>query len=150
MKSVRNPDAIPGLTRRRFLQSVAAGLAGAGIIGCDTSPPDTAVDTAGGPEWLAKISADQEAAARLGRAYLETRPAENDRTALVERIEAALSRQTAAGSTRPADPTALADALQQVVRKEYSRDAVVPVDGWVLSVTEARLYGLFAVLAAGA
>jgi len=143
MKPVPTPRSLHGCTRRTFLQAVAAGLAAAGVFGCQQ--PDSsgmATDAGGQPAWLAKIIGADDAAARFGRIYLEAHPAENNRDVLVGLIEQATV------PTPPADPAAMAVALQQVVRAEYARDAVVAVDGWVLSVTEARLYALVSVLSA--
>lgn len=146
MKPVSAPWLTQDCTRRRFLQAVALGLAGAGLVGCGSDTPDTGRVAAGPPGWLAQPGADQAAAARLGRIYLETHPAEGDRNTLVGLIEEAMTPQTGDG----ADPAAMAAALQEAVREDYARDVVVPVDGWLLSVTEARLYALLAVLQAGA
>jgi hypothetical protein len=143
MKPVPAPWITHACTRRTFLQTVAAGLAAAGVFGCQQPDSSGAATDAGGqPAWLANIIGEQNAAAQFGRIYLEAHPAENSRDVLVGLIE------QATGATHPADPAAMAMALQQVVRAEYARDAVVAVDGWVLGVTEARLYALVSVLSA--
>lgn len=130
-------------TRRTFLQAVAAGLVVAGVPGCRKEPAKTTPVAGGQQAWLAKIIGADDAAAQFGRLYLEAHPEENDRAVLVGLIEQASGRET--DSTSPADPAVVAAALQRVVRAEYARDAVVAVDGWVLSVTEARIYALVAV-----
>ena len=61
-------------------------------------------------------------------------------------IEQALNRQDAS-LTLTADAGQIAGALQRLVRQDYARDQVVSVAGWVLSVTEARLYALVAMTA---
>ena len=95
------------------------------------------------PPWLWKTIADQQSAARLGRAYLDAHREYRQCHALLTDIERTLIRQDASVSLT-ADSAQTASALQRLVRKEYARGEVVSVAGWVLSKTEARLYALVA------
>lgn len=62
---------------------------------------------------------------------------------LVADIEQALARYDASAAiTR--DPQQIIAALQQLVRHEYAHGEAEAVDGWILSVTEARVYALAA------
>jgi hypothetical protein len=118
--------SLAGCTRRELLQLLAAGLAAGVLGGCQR--------TATSEPWSAIIN-DPRAAARIGAAYLAAHPEEHSRSVLYRLLEPVLSGQTA-------EPIA---ALQQQVRADYMHNAVVSVTGWVLSVTEARLYALIAV-----
>jgi hypothetical protein len=83
---------------------------------------------------------------RLGQAYRQSRPAERDGGVLVAAIDSALTPELGGATLAAADPLQVIAALRRVVRAEYARGAVVQVQGWVLSSTEARLYGLVAAL----
>jgi hypothetical protein len=85
---------------------------------------------------------------RLGQAYRQSRPAEQASDVLAEAVDRALTSELD-GGTRAADPLQVIAALRRVVRAEYARGEVVEVQGWVLSTTEARLYGLVAALSRG-
>jgi hypothetical protein len=122
-------DCAAGFTRRDFLLALLGGLVAAGTAACGPYYRE--------PAWLERILYDRAAAARLGRVYLDSHPEDRDPDALVGAIEGA------AGEL-PADPRQAIVSLQRQVRDEYARDAVVPVSGWVLSRTEARLYALAA------
>ena len=128
-------------SRRSFLLTFAASLASAGVYGCQTGPVSNTEAVSGSrPAWLIDIIGDQAAAARLGSAYLETHPEEKSIATLLRQLEKAVARDSAA-------TTGSIVALQHRVRTDYARNTVVSVNGWVLSITEARLYGLVAMLA---
>jgi hypothetical protein len=109
--------------------SLVGALIAVGVPGCAPRYRE--------PAWLERILHDRAAAARLGQIYLDAHPEERDPEALVDAIE---------GTTGdlPADPLQAGMRLQTLVRDDYTRDNVVPVSGWVLSRTEARLYALSA------
>jgi hypothetical protein len=97
------------------------------------------------PPWLWKTIADRQSAARIGRTYLDAHPEIRQCHTLITDIEQTLKRQdTSVSLTADADQTA--SALQRLLRKEYAHGEVVSVAGWVLSKTEARLYGLVAMI----
>jgi hypothetical protein len=93
------------------------------------------------PQWLLD-SNNREAVVRLGNAYRSAHPAEADAAVLLDAIDRALAAAGAGAAATP--PAVLASAMQQRVRDEYTRGEVVRVTGWILSVTEARLYALVA------
>lgn len=120
------------LSRRHFLLMALASL----TAGCSST--DNAA-----PTWLPHVIGDPEAAARLGRAYLAVHPEYYRSDMLVTDIQQALSRfDTSAAATENLRQTVA--ALQQLVRHEYAQGEVEAVSGWILSVTEARLYALAA------
>jgi hypothetical protein len=131
---------VPGLTRRSFLLMAGAGGAAAAVWlgGRHRSAMAKSMDS-GWPEWLLDAS-NREAVQRLGNAYRAAHASEREASVLLDRIDHALA-VAAATESSPKDPAVL---LQGRVRHEYAWGEVVRVDGWVLSVTEARLYALVA------
>ena len=85
-------------------------------------------------------------AAVVGRRYLAGHPQEADRQWLAGELDADLRRQGC--DSRQADAARLRAGLARQVRTDFARSRVVRVDGWVLSVTEARLCALAALTAA--
>jgi len=132
-------------TRRTFLLSALLSLTAYGFgsnrYSLAKSGPEPCVE----PPWLWKTIADRQSAARIGRTYLDAHPEIRQCHTLITDIETTLKRQdTSVSLTANADQTA--SALQRLLRKEYERGEVVSVAGWVLSKTEARLYGLVAMI----
>jgi hypothetical protein len=128
------------LSRRRFLLMALASLTTA----CsDTDHSASAGNAGAGAAWLAQIIGDPEAAARLGRVWLAMHPEYDRGDTLVTDIQKALTKYDASTAFSK-NPQRTAAALQQLVREEYIHDEVQTVDGWILSITEARLYGLAA------
>jgi hypothetical protein len=84
-------------------------------------------------------------AAEVGRAYLAGVPQEANRACLVDALTDGLGAQGChLGRVGKAD---LRAALARQIRQDFADRQVVRVDGWVLSVTEARLAGLAALAA---
>jgi hypothetical protein len=131
-------------TRRSFLLGALAGVAGAGILGC-TGPEDSGSALQKWSAWLlGGDPASRDAAVRLGMAYLRAYPAEGDRRALLVAIDRVISANLESGDLASADAPQVGAALERAVRAEYAAGKVVMVEGWVLSVTEARLYAAVA------
>jgi hypothetical protein len=145
MTTEPNRTLRPGVgrcTRRTFLLTALLGLT-ACASGTGRSPIATASDRCVEPEWLEATVRDRQAAVRIGRAYLDVYPDERRCNRLVAEIEKALKgEENCRHSTEDSEQTR--SALQALVRKEYARSNVVAVEGWVLSRTEARVYGLAA------
>lgn len=123
------------LSRRRFLLMALASLTAA----CSDSDRNTDLE----PVWLTHIIGDPEACARLGRAYLDAHPEYYGGDTLVADIQQALAKHDAP-SAFTSDPRRTVTALQLLVRDEYIHGDVEAVTGWILSITEARLYALAA------
>jgi hypothetical protein len=85
-------------------------------------------------------------AATVGRAYLAGHPREAEVDHLVGELRAALRRWDCEPDR--ADLTTLRAAMSRLVNEDFARSRVVRVDGWVLSLSEARLCGLAALLGA--
>ncbi|NEX23258.1 hypothetical protein G3480_23665 [Thiorhodococcus mannitoliphagus] len=123
------------LTRRELLAlTLAAGL----LRGL----PQTASAAQTATEPLLDVVSNRAAAAVLGRAYLVAHPEEADlarlRTLLQERLRTDVS-----------DEASILVRIERQLRNDYIRGDLVEVDGWLLSLTEARLYALAALARAG-
>jgi hypothetical protein len=129
------------LSRRAFLfKSGAVGVLAAAILTGHDRVAGAAPISEGWPAWL--LDADnQDAVMRLGEAYLAAYPTQRDATVLAGYIERAL----AATAVASADS---GTKLQSRVRYEYAQDEVIPIKGWVMAVSEARLYALVTLLVA--
>jgi hypothetical protein len=123
-----------------FLLSVAAaGLVAAGC-GDQDAVPKVATSP---PGWLAGAVGSPDAASRLGRLYLDAHPEENDLTALLDQIEAALGTSVSSDAD---DQASVLAVLNDTVQDEYIRNEVVSLQDWILSRTEARIYAAVALV----
>ena len=129
-----------GCSRRTFLLTVLVGALAA--AGCGEQ--GTSGSVAGVPAWLPGAVGDADAAARVGRAYLAAHPGEANLDTLLAAIDTALGDELEAADS---DPQRILTALRRAVRAEYQRGESVNVQGWVLSVSESRVYALLAIAA---
>src|SRR5689334_9642105 len=108
------------LDRRHFLQLSALGIAGTLVdIGCSTQR-DRPLDQ---PCLIATLGPDR--VREIGARYRAQTPAENGADTL--RTAIARNRQPI-----------FAERLDKMIRDDFATGRVVIVDGWVLSLTEAR------------
>jgi hypothetical protein len=125
------------MTRRTFLAAAALAAAGGGGLLYRRSTGDFDPDLEQTAE-LARLFDELGPARRVGRAYLESQPAEADEHTLVRLLEAEPGwRGVWEGS-----PARIAELARRTVRLDYGRGRTVRVDGWTLSRTEARLCAL--------
>jgi len=108
------------IDRRRFLQLSAAGVAAAAVQSCseDNQRP---LDQ---PALIATLG--PERVLQLGTHYRALTPGENNPDALRSAIDKARGSRF------------LARSIDDVVQQDFAKGRTVLVDGWVLSVTEAR------------
>jgi hypothetical protein len=120
------------LDRRRFLQLSALGIVATladSACAVSSDRPESAIDR---PQLLAMLG--PERVRELGAHYRASTPNENSAGAL----RAALS--TGPGSP---DKTIKNGPLDAQIRDDFAAGRTVMIDGWVLSVTEARQAALF-------
>ena len=86
---------------------------------------------------------------RLGRAYLDAHASERDTERLLAWVDQALDGQQGQDTEPTEDSSQMVTALKRVVGDEYARDQVTLLQGWVVSLTEARLYALAAMYYGG-
>ncbi len=103
-----------GITRRRLLESSAFCLVGLTLHACAEEPKSSIVDQ------LARFPAVR----RVGRTYLSANPAENDAERLADLLPESWDR------------------IEAEIRGDFAVGRVVRLSGWLLSLTEARLYAL--------
>ena len=130
-------------TRRRVLLGALSVLISGCLYRGPDSPGKSRANLAWSEEALPKLIGDHEAAARIGREYLAMFAEQPSADSLLIAIEAALREQDAGASL--VDSGRVAHVIKKKVAMEYMRGEVVSVAGWILSVTEARLYGLAAI-----
>ena len=94
---------------------------------------------------LAGLFSRPASAARVGRAYLRAHPAEAE----VERLLGALTAGWPEGAAQieRLSTAQLRRRLGAVIRADFAAGRTVAVGGWVLAASEARLFGLAALLA---
>jgi hypothetical protein len=94
------------------------------------------------PEPLQSIirimASAQHSATMIGRAYLQTKPHEGEQQALVRVLLVALSDVSSEGR----DPSRLGAEIKRVFSRDFAKGQTVTLDGWVMSLTEARLCAL--------
>ena len=134
-------DAVE-MARRRFL------LLGAGVGGMLLDATQ--------PTWLGFVWRDrsgrqhacltgllshQESARFVGRTYLDRYPHEADVEVLVRQVAAV---EGGIDYIDRAGERALRSLLQERIRRDFADEKIVTLEGWMLSVTEARLCALAA------
>ena len=127
------------LPRRGFLALSAVGAVATASLRPWRSLVEVRTPTL--PVRLAGLVRDQQSAAEVGAAYLAGAPAERSTRVLVHHLRAAIEP---AGAVPDRD-RALRLVLDAAVRRDFELGATCRVDGWVLSLTEARLAALTAV-----
>ena len=130
------------MARRDFFVSLAAMLAGMmqptiGLAAGQLSGSQVA-------GLMHILVPDIAAAGRLGWAYLTAHPAERDFRRLANRVLGPLRLASKAEAIDSTPESVLIARARRVVADDYVAGRVVCIDGWVLSITEARLYALAA------
>jgi hypothetical protein len=122
------------LNRRRFLQVAALGVAAA-VVNTECSRRGNGADVAR-PQLLAMLGPDRVRA--IGAHYRSATPRENTADALRAAIWSGNERL----------PFGRTPSLNDRVRDDFTSGRTVVVDGWVLSVTEARQCALYSLTTA--
>jgi hypothetical protein len=120
-------------TRRHALQLLAAtGVSGTpGILAADPAGSRRCCD------FLTSIMQHRRSAAVIGRSYLRTFPADASLNRLLAGLAADGLAKVWLGS-----PMRLRAAVAHRIRSDFLHRRTVKIDGWVLSLTEARLCAL--------
>jgi hypothetical protein len=82
----------------------------------------------------------QESAQAIGRAYLQSHPQAADARTLESQIAQSLASDRK--QLIAADSRSLSELLAERIRQDFEAEQIVKVQGWILSVTEARLCAL--------
>jgi hypothetical protein len=126
------------MQRRVFIQLSAYSAAALALplaTGCSAKP----IDIAAQPLFFSHL-VDIKTLAEAGKAYLKANQNEDDKN----RLKALLL----AGSTpaSPANDSAIQSMLVSKVNNDFKTGKIATVNGWVLSLTEARQCALFSIL----
>jgi hypothetical protein len=124
-------------TRRTFLAGLAAGIVGA-ALGLRQYWSGGGVTREA--MRLAGVLRHPDSAALLGRLYLDGNPKEANAARLVTLIGAA--HGPALPPVTAAPDESLRSGLEERIRNDFIHGDTVAVDGWLLSITEARLCAL--------
>lgn len=131
------------MNRRQFM---LLALAAAGAVAARSKLPAIA---AGWPKpenllrsKLTALFIHQESAQAIGLAYVQSYPNEADAQALEDQIALGIAggRAVLAG----AGGREMSALINDRIRQDFEAEQVVKVQGWVLSITEARLCALSA------
>jgi hypothetical protein len=117
------------IDRRRFLQLTALGIVATVGDGCAPATDQASIDH---PQLLAMLGPDR--VRQLGARYRSATPSENT----VDALRSAITKDR--GSKIPFLAKESAD---EQIADDFANGRTVLVDGWVLSVTEARQAALF-------
>jgi len=129
------------VSRRTVLAGLAAGIVGTAFgLRLYWHGGDAAREA----RRLAGMLRHPDSAARLGRLYLDEKPREADTALLVTLIGAA--RGPALPPDSPTTDEALRADLEERIRNDFVYGNTAAVDGWLLSLTEARLCALVSLL----
>ena len=135
----------PAMLRRRGLIAIVIG-GGAAWFGAYVrlpatfrNPASTACDSEGLLAWCSRLSHPQT----LGKACLDALPVIETSIASLTRL--ILDGARATGGDRWST-SALAQAISDRSRDDFREGRIVNVDGWMLSLTETRVYALAALV----
>ncbi|GAC1491230.1 MAG: hypothetical protein NVS1B5_16110 [Gemmatimonadaceae bacterium] len=121
-----------GLDRRRFLQLSALGIAATVAESACAASGDHTAAAVDRPQLLAMLG--PERVRQLGAHYRASKPSENS----ADSLRAALSNGHGLRI-----PFINSGSLNDQIRDDFATGRTVVVDGWVLSLTEARQAALF-------
>ena len=120
------------LDRRRFLQLSALGIVATLVDSACAVSSDRAESAIDRPQLLAMLG--PERVRELGAHYRASTPNENSADAL---------RSALSTGPGPQNPTIKNGPTDAQIRDDFAAGRTVMIDGWVLSVTEARQAALF-------
>ena len=118
----------------------AAGAAGLALPASASRPIDGFC--ALGYPGLDKVLRDPDATYAIGKRYRRLVPAENN----VKILEEIFRKELPLDLSAPATPK-LDTQVSALVRRDFDAGRTIIVNGWVLSVTEARQCALYSLLA---
>ena len=93
------------------------------------------------PEALQHLC-DSKTIQEIGEAYQKQAEYENDETVLIKLLSTDKQGKPIIETT---DNTFIASILRQKIQQDFQQNKIVVVNGWVLSLTEARQCALFSI-----
>ena len=132
------------MDRRTFLQmllGVSAATVASSLLG--RLPGTLGADGAASFDLL-RVFGNMASATAVGRAYLAAYPSQASLEALTDSLVGGL---TAVPQWRTFSKTELQAALRAQIRQDFAAERTVKLQGWLVSLTEAQLCGLAALIA---
>ena len=124
------------MKRRKFIILTSGGAIGALIPSCRSRRPDPALSR---PLFLSTLT-DIKTLTQIGNAYRKQTPAETNETTLTDLLTGASQLDN---STPQPDNSTL--RLDNTVKEDFASGHTLTINGWVLSITEARQCALLSV-----
>ncbi len=127
------------MRRRKFIQIAAYSAAAISVPllnGCSEKPINAAIAQ---PQFLAHIF-DAKTMLETGQAYLKQVPEENNKNKLAD----LLINNSSVTSTSGAK--AVYTIMDKKVRQDFETNKIAVVNGWILSITEARQCALLSLM----
>ncbi|HLZ16514.1 MAG TPA: hypothetical protein VKQ08_05715 [Cyclobacteriaceae bacterium] len=94
------------------------------------------------PKFLSMLC-DSDTIRTLGRAYLKLKPDETRNEVLINDL---LAEESPKDSLKTEDMTLVESQIEKRIKQDFDADDIVLVQGWVLSITEARQCAFFSIL----
>ena len=134
------------LSRRRLV-----GLASAGMLGwlCDLATPyrsSALHQTCGAYDGLIRLCSQLRCSKAISTACMIAIPSSERR---MNALSAAVLGDIELPLPRFPSPEMLAQTINERVRDDFEKGRVLPVNGWLLALTEVRLYALTGLLLEG-
>lgn len=125
------------MDRRHFLTAASLAPFSIGVLGSPSffSSIDSDIDLLATPELLTILDNEREVL-RIGRIYREKHIEENDAKFLQQKIVAAKQQ----------NPFGANQSLKAAITADFEVGKTVQVNGWILSITEARQCALYSLL----
>ena len=136
-------NATPHMKRREFIGIAAFGAAGAVL---PTARADVTLASTLAHPRLIEILHDARIVAELGTRYRERVPGEDNADLLTHAILGHTRSDLQAPSL--AESATLRAHLDALVRADFAEGRTILLDGWIVSLTEARQCALFSMLPA--
>ena len=127
------------MKRKKFIQLSAFATAAISLPllhSCNAPGSDQAMAQL---NFLSRLF-DEQTIKKTGASYLQKIPAEKNQSKLVQLLA---DNSSIAGSS---DEKAIHQYLEEKIKKDFDEGKSVMVNGWVLSVTEARQCALFSLV----
>ena len=104
--------------------------------------PDTAAKWLAHPQALEHLF-DSKTIHEIGKVYQKQAKDEGDETVLVKLLS---TDRQGNPISETADSASIASLLSQKIQEDFQQNKIVVVNGWVLSLTEARQCALFSLI----
>ncbi len=128
------------MKRRQFLQITAIGTVGLGLPGTSWLSGQPAVWQAFAHPKLLTLFGNKRRVREIGLTYRQMFPQEDDQETLASIL------LSDCGVSEPLANATLQSRLDQRIRMDFTNGCTVQLNGWILSVTEARQSALFSLL----